>query len=496
VNVNCAAARRDIPRWVAVACTIGYGACATWPVASAAEEDRAPCTRFEVMSENFLGCVRALIEISEKEKPIGQVVLAEPIHGYLVNLADTQGYHGAMSDLDELKRRSTTLKLDPVINRASIVALDNAIASHVDEIRPAVSTKTLAAHAKPGTNIYRPFVEQKLAFLDSNKIRFYDRGPFEATVRALLANALESTYFLEGGVGKANDAILRREMQILDELLTRVKDPQYSYLALPVDHQKSRINSNRFWRASILFALGDKPALRDMLRDLVLNNIQFGLETASPGHIFIYKVFDLPTEITVVRGVDDSPQVEIKESDVVSRFFNPAQLALLACAHLETAGSDQIPAFVTAIKDLVYYDYYVVAASAHNSTQLEQFDSAIHHALESGKLREQRANLLKNVADQGEDFSDTVKRGARLCDINESVRDEIYSPFDFKSQIKHIEGLGTHSELLLFGGRLNAGQARAVADFLNVSVFPKVRAQQEKFDVDSTALVARMRIGQ
>jgi hypothetical protein len=93
---------------------------------------------------------------------------------------------------------------------------------------------------------------------------------------------------------------------------------------------------------------------------------------------------------------------------------------------------------------------------------------------------------LKDVISQGGEIPNMMKLGARLCGVEDTVLQQIYSPFQFRSEIKHIK----NTDFLVFGGRLNATQARTISDFLNLSVFPKL---QEKLEA---AYIARMRIDQ
>jgi hypothetical protein len=61
-----------------------------------------------------------------------------------------------------------------------------------------------------------------------------------------------------------------------------------------------------------------------------------------------------------------------------------------------------------------------------------------------------------------------MEQGARLCGIESSLHDQVYSPFVFKETTRYIEG--PHRKFpnyLLFGGHLNGAQATIVSDFLN-----------------------------
>jgi hypothetical protein len=480
-------------RGIAFVLAMGFAACVTWSAAATAQDVAARCADPNPMSENFLACVRGLLE----GKSTAQAVLAEPLRGRLGQLAQAQGYRGAAGDLDELKRRSTELKGNPAANRDAINVLDSAIASHADEIRPAISIAELAKKSSPGTNIHPLYVKQKLDFLSSGKLKFYDGGPYEITWRSLLANALEETYFLELAAGKSDPSLLHREIKLVDEILNRHTQPEFGYL--PASRRNLQINSHLFWRASLLFVLGEKSQLRDMLSSLAVKNRQFSLETTNSGHVYVYRALDLPYQMIVQPGVDKdgAPKIEMAAQNLIRRYYNPAQLALATCAHIENAGPKGVSDFVATVNDLVLTDYYVIAGSADNSEKLQQLDAAIGAVLNGDKLRAERDRVLEIVAGQGGAFPTLMEQGARLCGVDAAVRDDIYSPFRFRSAIKHMEEPGNkYSDYLLFGGRLNAAQANTVSEFLNKAVHstPEVRSLQEKLGIDGSAHIARMRI--
>ena len=494
--------QKSSPRRYVVSCftvglLVGLGAYLMRPVMPAAQEASGPCAASNPpISKDFLACVRGALDAVGNER-VSQGVLDEPLHGYLRTLAQTLGYAGAKSDLDALKTQSTALKRDPVANREAIALLDNAIASHVDELRPAVSREALAAKHSSGTDIYPRFVEQKLAFLSTDETKFYDGGPFEVVRRSLLANTLEGKYFMNQG--DPDQSLLHKEIEVLDEIHVRLTDPKYAYLSVPPANRNARINSNRFWRASLLFVLGEKTELREMLRDIATRNQEFGIETTNPGHVYIYKTLDFPFKI-LLQGIDKDgkPIVETNDPHILNRFYNPAQLALRVCDLVKVAGPSKAETLARVISDLDFNDFYVVAASTNDTSQLQQFVAAVNQALEVQALRQQRDDLVKRIAAQAETFSNTMKRGAQACGIEDAVRDKIYSAFEFKPQLKHIDGFGKQSEYLVFGGRLDANQANIVVDFLNKYVFadPALHALQTKMKIDSTAYAARVRIQQ
>jgi hypothetical protein len=391
--------------------------------------------------------------------------IADPLRQVLEQLAETEGYGGSESDLDYLKRRSTDLKGDPIANREAITLLDRAIASHVDELRSAVSAWKIAKISPPGTNIHPLFVQQKLDFLSSERARFYDGGPFEITRRALLANSIEEKYFIDQ---RTKPEMLRREMQIIDEILDRYTLPQYEYLKRP--QINVQINSNLFWKASLLFALGEKFSAREIFRRLIFTTSGLGLETKTLGHVFVYRVFDLPYQMTVQGGTneDGRPNLEVKDEGVLQRYYNPAQLALFACSLLDSAGSKGVEIYAQSIKGLTLADYYVVAASADDPSKLAQLDDAIHSALDSDDARGKYEKVLGIVEGQSGELSKSMTQGALLCGIESSLRDHIYSPFVLKGTTQYIGSpQRKFPHYLLFGGHLNGAQATIVSEFLN-----------------------------
>jgi hypothetical protein len=178
---------------------------------------------------------------------------------------------------------------------------------------------------------------------------------------------------------------------------------------------------------------------------------------------------------------------------VLKRFYNPAQLALVACSMIESAGPDRLPAFAKTIGDVALSDYYVVVAGGNDPQALQQLSSAI------------RSRLAKNTSQLGEvaakmrglevgGFSRNINNGAAACSIDNAVRDRIFAPFDFELSIEKIPGFSKFDYQLLMGGRLNADQARAVSTFLNRSIFPDVQGERRRLNFDIDAYIARMRL--
>lgn len=449
--------------------------------------------------EDLLACARRSLEAADASASVAQAVLEQPLNGYLTKLAETQGYRGAAGDLDVLKRHSTKLKDNALANRDAITVLDNAIASQISEIRPALSTRALAESSLPGADIYPQFIRQKLDFLDSEQAKFYDRGPFEISRRSLLASSLESEYFLKQEARNTDANTLRRALRLVEEILDRLTGPQYSYLRLPGQSYKSSINSNEFWRSSLYFALGEIDDMQRILHKLAVENKTFGLATANPGHVYVYRAFNLPLRIIVRgRGAEQNGEAraEIIDPHFLNRYYNPAQLALYTCALSNQAGANRIANFMTAIKDLVLSDYYVVAASADSAANLGRLQTAVDTIMHNASLRQAREQLLKTVADQEMiGFSKAMALGAQFCGIDNATRDEIFSPLTLQSNIAPGQDAEKGIHYLLFGGRMNANQANVLADFINKSIFPAVPKQlQEQLGIKARAYTARMKI--
>jgi hypothetical protein len=473
-----------------------------WPT-SGLTQQIFPCDAEGSPPAELLSCVKGYSESMQNEAS-KQTVFPDWVKAILRKLAQTNGYNGSSSDLDALKQRSTELKRDPNTNRETISLLDSAIASYVDEMGPAVSTQGLAKVSDLGTDIYPKFIQQKLGFLGSEKARFYDGGPFEIAWRSLLVSSLESEYFLEEKtVDDAKDK-LRRAIGVLDEILVRRRGPdtKYAYLA---NRAGPLLNGDRFWRASLLFVLGEKIDAQKELRSLVWDNQRFGLEVESPHgaessrHVYIYKIFSFPHQILVQGdpGPDGARKTEAKDPGITDRYYNAAQLALCACAHLDQAGSTKgVNALAAEIKNLELSDYYVIAGSADSPAKIQELASSLNQKLGGEATSSKRDQLVRQFANESQGFSETISRGASKCGIENDVRDRIYSDFDFRVLTARIEGLGKANEYLLLGGRLNADQANAVAAFLNRTIFQLPEIGEPGGKDDNRAYVARMRITQ
>jgi hypothetical protein len=482
--------RLELQFGVRMAIAIVFGL-AVWIVPAwwSLSQERAACE--SATSEQLLKCVAGLVEAAKASDQLN-----DPLRKALETLAETEGYSGTSSDLEKLKTWSIELKdRDPLSNRATIAELDNAIASQKEEIRAAVSIEAAVKEAveqdglTAGTNVQSIFVQRKLTFLESERAKFYDRGPFEAIRRSLLASAIEESYFINGA--NADKDKLRREIRIVDELQDRYNAPS-GYLTFRQIHLQK--NSNLFWRASLSFALGDKSGFTKVLRDLARVNSDFDLESKNIGHVYVYRVFNLPYEIRVMAG-DGEPAPEIDDPGLLNRYFNPAQLALVACAQLQSVGSAQgIDRFKAAVTNMALHDYYVVAGSSQDNEKLRQFEATLQEVVHGEELRGQLLSLIESVIDQGRSFSHTIEIGAKACDVDDVVRDKIYSPFQLRSTIKaHTEA--PYGTRLLFGGRLDASQASAVAEFLKRTLnAPALQAPRKKLGVNTTVFIARVGI--
>lgn len=453
-----------------------------------AQEISDPCAADLKQSEVLLHCVAGLVDSSTMNHD-PRAVLKEPLRGYLRKLDSWVGYKGKLVDLDVLKRVSLALKQDAMANRDIISALDAAIASHADELRPAMSRETAAANVTNGTDIYSRFVEQRLNFLlEPERINFYRRGPFELPIYTSLANALESKYFLAKGDWDNN--LLHQEIEAL-------KKAHAMLLELPSNEprRRSRLNGIMFWQASIFFALGDKEKFRQTLHDLVYENRDFGLENRSSGHVYIYRAFDLPFSMVVEEvGADGKPILSADDQYALNRFYNPGQLALAACDLAEAAGRAGIKTYSDAVRDLPFRDFYVVAASGSNPDALGQFGDQLLRSIQQGESGTRRDILEQEIITKAARLSAKIDNGATNCGITAELREQLYPPFGFKFQVKHLEAFGKHTEYLLLGGGLDADQANKLAEFLTSATSAGVRDQARNLGIESAPYTARVRI--
>lgn len=446
-----------------------------WSMSATVRGQPAP-TCSDVSDDLLLRCVRGLVEAFRKEGS-SPAIFSTRLRPGLELLADKEGYSGSDSDLDELKRLSLELKAaNKIANYDSISILDNAISSHIGEIRPALSWQAIATKAPPGTNIQPAFVQQKLDFLRSSKASFYDNGPFDLVRRSLLAGAFEDHFFLERSSGKDGRADLLSELSVVDDLIGRLENPEYDYL-LKAQHKAKdgEINNQIFWRATILFLLGNKPDMRDALKKLALRNREFGLQVRDASRqVYSYRVFNEPYQILVGPSAEGNrPRVTIKDDNLVKRFFNASQLALLVCGSIDDAGATkaETEAFKKVVVDFDFYDYFVVLTAGQDADRVKRLDEAMARALDQGKAALERNAKTALIAGESKPLLSTMQAGAQKCAVSGEDRDRIYSAFSFKSQVKQIDG----TWYLLFGGWLSANQATDIARFLNELVLPEVR---------------------
>lgn len=455
--------------------------------AAVAQETSGPCAKDENQANALLHCTAELVN-SEMRSHNPGALSKEPLRGYLGKLDGAIGYTGNSVDLDELKGASLALKQDAAANRDLINVLDGAIASHATEIRPAMSRETAAIGVASGTDFYPRFVEQRLNFLlDPKKIDFYKHGPFELPIHNSLANALESKYFLSKN--DRDDSLLRQEIQAL-------KNAHAMLLELPSNEQRrrARLNGNLFWQASIFFALGDKEQFSKVLHDLIYDNRDFGLENRESGHVYVYKVFDLPFTIVVEEiGADGKPVLSTDDPYILNRFYNPVQLALAACDLADSAGHGGIKAFSDVVRDLSFRDFYVIAASGNNQDTLRQFGDLLLKSIQQGDRRDM---LQQEIIKKAVQFSSRIESGAAKCGVAAEIREKIYPPFDFKFEVRHIEAFGKHTEHLMLGGSLDSDQANRVAEFLNaaISADQSMRNQARSWGIESAPYTTRVRI--
>jgi hypothetical protein len=451
-------------------------------------QNTGDCGKSDPGTGDLLRCVANRVRAASD-----QDIADEPLRVYLQKLAETPGYGGTSNDLEELKNRSLKLKTDPVTNRLSIAALDNAIASYVDELRAGVSYKALTARASPGADIYPDFVRQKVNFLGSQQAEFYNLGPFELTRRALWASSLEAGYFIASEKGVHNREVLRKAIDILHSVREGLASSKYQFLSAS-QRSRSQINSYFFWEASLLLALKEQKQAQGLLRALAIDNHTFGPQTTDAGHVYIYRVFARPYKMIVKAG----GAVDVDGLHVVNRFYNPAQLALFACAYLADEASIATKKFDDSVSDMALNDYFVVAAASDDPVQLAGFNDTIGQTLNRDDFRPHRERLLQDVANQEiPSFFENIKRGAQLCDVDNSIRDRIYSRFDLTTRIERFDNLIKPSHEIVLGGHLNEDQAHTIAEFFNGIVFksPTVAGMWEKLG-GKKAFMARMRIEQ
>jgi hypothetical protein len=160
------------------------------------------------------------------------------------------------------------------------------------------------------------------------------------------------------------------------------------------------------------------------------------LDTKNAGHIYVYRVFNLPYEIRVQPATEDNGarKVEIDDPGLLKRYYNPAQLALIACAQIEAAGPEGIPKLTKVVSDLAFNDYYVVAGAATDPGALQRLETMILGAINGKKPRWEHRELLDLVEGQKGEVPGAMERGSRMCGIeNAATTFTRPSSFDQKS---------------------------------------------------------------
>jgi hypothetical protein len=292
-----------------IACIILVSMC--FPRLLTADEQPLSGPNYSGSQSTSSGPIAYVVDRIKEVKPgedVGEVIEERRVADHLKYLAETVGYQG---DISVLKETSTALKKrDRLLYRHAITLLDDAIASQADELRQAMSITNFAAKFKPGRNIYADFVRHKLAFLESEKGRFYERGPFEIAVVGLLANSIEALALLEDTDPQQAVALTKREIALVDKIFSRISTPN-RFDASPTERQVS-INGNRFWRASLAFLIGNREEAAEALRKIVEDNKEFGPKFDDSSPLYIYKIFDLLYSITVGQGIDRNEKPEYK----------------------------------------------------------------------------------------------------------------------------------------------------------------------------------------
>lgn len=415
-------------------------------------------------SPELLSCVAGQL------RGIKDVDAARPMISRLREALDALGskdnYGGEVTDVNELKRVSKLLKIaDKDKNYDEIAFLDEAIGSYTNEIRTALSPRTAMAGAQPGADIHDRFVQQKLEYLKSDKAaQDYDDGPFDLARRGLLAGAMEDSYFLERSKGQDGKNLLNNELNIINDIVARLERDQYKTLLSKQNRDKQQeINSNMFWRSTVLFLLGDLSGARGTLNEIIQNNIKFGLETKNyTKQLYLYRLFN--EQYKIIVQPDGASPLKTTDPNLLKRFYNAAQLSVVVCGAASDAPTDDaIKSLKKVVSDFEPHDYSVIAARAANPADITKLETAINQSLQQEKWNEARAGLVKRVADESKQTLQDMKVGASSCGVKPEDLKKVYAPFEFKSQVVQIGS----SSYLVFGGALTESQATRVAEFLS-----------------------------
>src|SRR5579871_1172938 len=435
-----------------------------------AGQPSSPC---DSNSQALLSCVSGLIRELGPVETSAASVLSPALKEPLDALTKREGYDGVDTDVQVLRKLSTTLKsADRKGNYDAISTLDNAIASFKEDLRAALSPRAIALQSKVGAEIQPDFARRKLNFLKSAKGEFYNDGPFDLIRRGLLAGAIEDNYFLARRASAGKDELraqLRDELAVINDVIERYRSSDYDILIEKQrTNRKLQVNSNIFWRATVSFLLGDAATMRSSLQELATQNQKFDLNTNDIStQLYIYRLFNEPYSI---RVIDDGSSLnfQIKDDNILRRLYNAAQLAVLTCGFLKEgpALDEDIAALKQAVVDFDFHDYSVIAAKGADQAEMKKLGDAIGRSLQQPAAREKFAKLKDRLDAEAKPFATAMKLGAEKCAIANDTRDAIYSAFVPQPQVKQTGS----SWYITFGGTLSVGQAKLVAEFLQDAV--------------------------
>ena len=174
--------------------------------------------------------------------------------------------------------------------------------------------------------------------------------------------------------------------------------------------------------------------------------------------------------------VEANGDTKIIDYLIVNRFYNPAQLALLACAFVNENNTAGAEVFEKEVRDFVFNDYNVVVAAIGEQTdRLTKLGGQLTQAIQSGQGLSGRLNdITKQINQESAHILDLMQSGAKQCGIPDA--DTIYAPFQFAPRIEVIKD-NAKPNLLLVGGYLNANQASMVSNFIDevLSSVPDLR---------------------
>jgi hypothetical protein len=191
-------------------------------------------------------------------------------------------------------------------------------------------------------------------------------------------------------------------------------------------------------------------------------------------HVFIYKTLDYPAKYLAQAETDNdgTPKIDLHDPYLVKRFYNTAQLALVTCSLLKKVGPDQAQNLINLVNEIVYADYYVIAASARDKESASEFDAVVQKSIRGDQLTGGVNKMIELVMGaQIPGFYDKIKQGANICGVTDEIRDQIYANFQMNAEISEVSGSNGQPYSVLFGGRLNVNQATIISDFFKKTVF-------------------------